>query len=282
MHVLDKPGNECTTNAFEALRIAMDVLGGKIEPRNLLTILGLNCLNRRLAIGCHSINDLLEHRVNDGAEFGLDRGRRGQAHNLLLREVLAICASRLVRHKVVERCGRKKLHVGMRFQKRAELGRIEHVVVAPLGFDCNAELVCLSRNFARVDKPRELLQSQPAGAVQLEVSLSARDGDKQQATRVVVVLFITNQQVGWVQTHAAGAFVPSGVVGIEQVDAVELQALRAMGAGEANSSRRAEVDRCVDTHAKLLSGIEFVDNIGQAKRASHAARVAHFTLGKGE
>ena len=143
----------------------MDVLGGKIEPRNLLAILGLNCLNRRLAIGCHSINDLLEHRVNDGAEFGLDRGRRGQTHNLLLGEVLAICTPRLVRHKVVECCGRKKLHVGMRLQKRAELGRIEHVVVAPLGFDCNAELVCFSRNLARVDKPRELLQCRPAGTV---------------------------------------------------------------------------------------------------------------------
>ena len=35
-----------------------------------------------------------------------------------------------------------------------------------------------------------------------------------------------------------------------------------MGAGEANSSRRAEVDGRVDAHAKLLSGVEFVDNIG--------------------
>ena len=220
--------------------------------------------------------------MNDGAEFGLDRGRRGQAHDLLLGEVLAVCASRLVRHKVVERCGRKKLHVGMRLQKRAELGRIEHVVVAPLGFDCNAELVCFGRNLARVDKPRELLQCRPAGTVQPEVSFSARDGDKQQAARVVIILFIANKQVGRVQAHAAGAFVPSGVVGIEQVDAVELQTLRAMGAGEANGSWRAEVDGCVDAHAKLLSGVEFVDNIGQAKRASHAARVSHLPLSKGK
>ena len=55
-----------------------------------------------------------------------------------------------------------------------------------------------------------------------------------------------------------------------------------MGAGEANSSRRAEVDGCVDAHAKLLSGVEFVDNIGQAKRASHAARVSHLPLSKGK
>ena len=162
--MLDKPRDKRMANAFEARRIAMDVLGGKIEPRNLLAILGLNCLNRRLAIGCHSINDLLEHRVNDGAEFGLDRGRRGQTHNLLLREVQTICASRLVRHKVVECCGRKKLHVGVRLQKRAELGCVEHIVVAPFGFDGSAELVRLDGNLARVDKPRELLQRRSAGA----------------------------------------------------------------------------------------------------------------------
>ena len=270
------------TNAFEALRIATDVLGGKIEPRNLLAILGLNCLNCRLAIRRHPINDVFEHRVNDSAEFGLDRGRRGQTHNLLLGEVLAICTPRLVGHKVVECRGREVFYVGVRLQKRTELGRIKHVVVAPFGFDGGTELVRFSRNLARVDKLRELLQRRSAGAVQLEVSLGACDGYKQQTARIVVILFVANKQVGRVQAHAASTFVPGGVVGVEQVDAIELQTFRTVSASKANGSRCAKIDRCVDAHAKLLRGVEFVDNIGQAKRASHAARVAHFALGKGE
>ena len=156
----------------------MDVLGGKIEPRDLLTVLGFDGFNRRFTICRHPINDFLEHRVNNGAEFGLNRGRGGQAHDLLLGEVLTICTPRLVGHKVVERCSREVFYVGVRLQKRAELGRIERVVVAPFGFDGGAELVCLDGDFARVDKPRELLQCRPAGAAQLEVSFSARDGDK--------------------------------------------------------------------------------------------------------
>ena len=57
------------------------------------------------------------------------------------------------------------------------------------------------------------------------MALCARQGNEEKAPCVILVLLVTNEQVGGVEAPSVGPLVPGGVVGVDKIDAIELKAL---------------------------------------------------------